>query len=43
MTKLSVLALYWRIFQVSKIRIPIIIVTFFVVAWLIASVSPLYE
>jgi hypothetical protein len=37
--KLSILAFYWRLFNVSSMRIPIYLTTGFVVAWFIASVN----
>ncbi|KAH7119990.1 hypothetical protein B0J11DRAFT_582477 [Dendryphion nanum] len=36
--KLSILAFYWRLFNMSSIRVPIYFVASFIVAWFIASI-----
>ena len=41
MIKWSILAFYWRIWKVSTLKIPILLVSAIVVAWLVASVSPI--
>lgn len=41
-SKLSLLALYWRIFRLSQGRIPIIVACALNIAWMVAAVCP-YE